>query len=404
MLVDFVRNRTLSFEVLVYFLLQKSNKSYQSNLDDFFENYSVVPSKGALCIARSKLSFKVFKRLNLFIQPLFYKNTNYKKWKGKRVLAVDGSTLQLPDHDSLSSKFSKHEYGSREHFMSRISYLYDVFNGLVIDAQMESLRTSEDTLCKHHLPFIAKGDLAVFDRNYASYQLMIRLMGKGVDFLFSMQRNAWKCVDEFIEEKQVNDKIVTLQVPQKWKKLAATYQVSDTFTIRLLKKKNKKGEIRVYATSLLSQETYSKKAICALYRQRWGIEEAYKLIKTRLEVADFSGRTIHAVQQDFYAKTMLLSLASSLRFNLKPKIKGQKTRKQEHTQPRIAQLNYTYSLGRVKKIIQNLYWELSSIQKAVDIFIEKVESKVEYSRSGQYFERKIDTKQKKKHAMSYKVV
>jgi len=48
------------------------------------------------------------------------------------------------------------------------------------------------------------------------------------------------------------------------------------------------------------------KVIINLYRQRWGVEEAFKTLKARLDVIHFSGKTLHAVQQDFYANVFLI--------------------------------------------------------------------------------------------------
>ncbi len=84
------------------------------------------------------------------------------------------------------------------HWMSRISYLYDV-NGLVIDAQMNSFDTSESALCHQHIPFVKKGDVVLFDRYYTSFQRMFLLRAKGAHFIFRMKDNWWKCVEQFLE-------------------------------------------------------------------------------------------------------------------------------------------------------------------------------------------------------------
>jgi len=406
-LISFVRKRILRFDVLVLFILQKTNQSYQVCLDEFLTGLSKIPTKGSLSTARSQLCYKVFKRLNLLINNIFYTKSSYHKWKGMRILAVDGSTLKLPNHNSLNNKFSKHYFGAKAnvgHWMSRISYLYDVLNGTVIDAQMESFDTSEATLCKAHLPFIKKGDLVIFDRYYASYELMGILMGKGVEFLFRMRKKSWKCVDEFIASEE-KEKIVTLQLPKKCTYLLRTYvHLTDTLTIRLVKKKNRKGDIQVFATSLLDTDKYPAKSITNLYKKRWGIEEAYKLIKSRLEVADFSGKTLQAVQQDFYAKTMLLSLSAVLSFKVNPKVKGLPSRKKKETRDRKMMLNRTYIIYRTKKLIEQLHHNIETLDNMLDVFITKIQSKIEYSRKGQSVPRKIKKGINTLHVMSYKVI
>lgn len=404
---SFVRKRILRFDVLVLFILQKTNQSYQVCLDTFFSNTTQLPTKGALSTARSQLCYKVFKRLNLLINNVFYTHASFLKWKGFRVLSVDGSTLKLPNHDSLANKFTKHYFGAKAnvgHWMSRISYLYDVFNGVVIDAQMESFDTSEASLCKAHLPFIKKGDLIIFDRYYASYELMAILMGKGASFLFRMRQHSWSCVDQFMAS-EANQQIVTLKLPNKCMYLLNTYTgLSDTLTIRLIKTRSRNGHIQVFATSLIDTEQYSDRSIVNLYKQRWGIEEAYKLIKSRLEVADFSGKTLQAVQQDFYAKTMLLSLSAVLSFKVKPKVKGLPSRKKSTTKARKKMINRTFALYSTKKVIKQLHYQFNCLNQILDEFITTIENKIEYSRKGQSVERKIKKGSNTLHAMSYKVV
>jgi hypothetical protein len=163
-------------------------------LSDFFQKQGKqAPTKSSFTQARALLCFKVFKRLNLLICNLFYQHIKGKKWKGFRVLSIDGSTLKLPEHPSLGNKFSRHAFGAKRtvnRWMSRISFLYDVLNNIVIDAQMESFDTSEATLCDQHLGFLRKGDLVIFDRYYASHFLFSILLHKQVQFLFRMRAHS----------------------------------------------------------------------------------------------------------------------------------------------------------------------------------------------------------------------
>lgn len=403
-LTAFSRQRSLPFGVIVMFILQKSNHSLQICLDDFFSNVGKVVTKSAFCQARRGLCYKLFKRLNLLIISVFYQDASFKKWRSFRVLSVDGSTLRLPTHSSLAEKFSKHEFGAKRsvtHWMTRISYLFDVFNGVIIDAQMESFDTSEATLCKQHLPFVKKGDLLLFDRYYASYELMALLMSKGANFVFRMRNHSWNCVEEFINSN-LKDQVVYLKLPHKCRYLLKTHhQLEDKIAVRLVKHVNRKREVKVFATSLLDT-SYSKASIISLYRQRWNIEEAYKLIKARLDVAQFSGKTLEAVQQDFYAKTLLLSLSAVLRSGIRiPKSSVKKTKKKPE---RTAIVNASYSLNQCKRLIIGLFEKSKSLKELIEWFLKRVGPRIEYSRKGQANPRKKNKGYDRKISMSYKPV
>lgn len=396
----------MPFSTLVFFILQKTNQSLQVCLDSFFDFHQLKSvSKSALTQARANLCPKVFKRLNRLVVNRFYKNAAYKGWKGFRVLAVDGSTLKLPgNHPSLSKKFSHHFFGPNAdaaNWMSRISYLYDVFNGLVLDAQMESYKTSESALCRAHMAYVKKNDLLLFDRYYASFELMFLLHAKGANFIFRMKDNWWKCVDTFVKSG-LNEQMVCLSLPTKSMYLLDKYpHIKSTLQVRLVKKVNRKGDVQVYCTSLADTQSYKRTAITNLYKQRWGIEEAYKLIKSRLEVADFSGLTSWAIQQDFYAKTLLITLCNTFCFGIKPRPpKRQPINRNKNK--RIPIINRTYALYHLKDVLRKSTFCLDQLEYWLENLFHFISNKVEYSRKNQSQMRKI--KPLAKFAMAYKAV
>jgi hypothetical protein len=401
----FSRVRQLPFEAVVLFIIEKSTSSLSVSLTSFFAESRLAPTKSSFSQARAFLCFKVFKRLNLWILSQFYSQWKYKKWKGFRVLSVDGSTLRLPDHPTLQEKFSRHAFGAKksvERWMSRISFLYDVLNGVVIDAQMESFDTSEANLCDQHLGFLRKGDLVIFDRYYASHYLFSVLLHKKVHFLFRMRDHSWKCVQSFIASG-LKEEVVELNVypySKVAKKIPAN--VGKTIQVRLVKQVTRSGEIRVYATSLLDKEVYSRTAIINLYKQRWGIEEAYKTLKARLDVIHFSGKTVKAVQQDFYANVFLITLASVLKADIKPSLKRKK--RTQNKDGRIPMINNTFTISQVKVLIKKIYHAFDDIKLWIERFNQLVKASIEYSRKGQSNLRKNDKGHHRVFAQNYKTI
>ena len=59
---------------------------------------------------------------------------------------------------------------------------------------------------------------------------------------------------------------------------------------------------------MLGKRIISHHSFKVLYHERWFVEEAYKRLKSRLEVENFSGKSVLAVKQDFYAKMMTYNL------------------------------------------------------------------------------------------------
>lgn len=377
-------------------MLQKNNGSYQREINSFFDGLdlpaSSFPTSSALCQARAKVSHKAFIELNENAVETFYQFKEYQTWKGHRLLSIDGSTLQLPKHESIEKEFGIHKFGPKADSaksLARISYLYDVLNGVVIDAQMNSFATSEAELAWEHLKFLKRNDVVIFDKYYPSTQLMSMLKSMGVHFCFKMKKDWWTKVKKFTQGRKLDQK-VCFDISSKYNQWAEENEMPEMFYGRLIKSKNRKGEIEILCTSLLSKRKYRKKDICNLYKERWNIEEGYKLIKSRLEVEEFSGVKSLVVKQDFYCKTLILTINAIMCQKIKPSINKIKDR--------VININKTLGLTTTKKMLAKiaLGWE---IIKVVEYYTNVLTGKFNYSRKGQSNPR---NKCHQKFSMNYK--
>ena len=394
----FQRNRLLPFETLAHLILQWSSRSIQVELSDFFEGEASTPTKSAFSQGRAKLSEQAFVELNRQSCDLFYQQASYRKWKGFRVMGIDGSTLQLPNHETIIEEFGQHGFGPKADAMksmARISYLYDVYNGLVIDARMGRFSDSESALCQQHQEHCKAGDMLLFDRYYASYPLIFSLLQRGIEFCFRMKEDWWNVVEQFSGSGKKED-IVRLELPVNHQQQFP--DLPHQVTVRLIKRTGKNGEVQVFCTSLLDDEKYNRKSIINLYHQRWNIEEAYKFIKTRLDVEDWSGKKAITVKQDFFAKTLLLTLCNIMCFKVNPEVKP-KPRLPADRPPII---NRTYAMHQLKKSLYHWCTAPTVDEQQIEAFENDVAVKPEFSRKGQSSPR--NKKLFVKFAMSYKSV
>jgi len=128
-----------------------SRSSVQRGLDEFYQkinsqDYSIREvTKGAFSMARSKLNEWGFQRLNEVCVDFFYEHAPYHKWHGLRLLAVDGSRLQLPNHSTIKEEFGQIKTGRNGDTscsMATCSMLYDVLNQVTLDAQIGPYKNS----------------------------------------------------------------------------------------------------------------------------------------------------------------------------------------------------------------------------------------------------------------------
>ena len=153
---DFTRNRLLTFSILITFILNLIRKSLQAELNNFMKILPLKPiSKQTFSAARKKLQPEVFVELNKTLIEEFYTDNEFKTLFGRRLIVVDGSTLQLPPNDDIIKKYGVCKNQTIEVPMARISYAYDALNDITLDAIMAPFKESERAMAMQHVKNIA---------------------------------------------------------------------------------------------------------------------------------------------------------------------------------------------------------------------------------------------------------
>jgi hypothetical protein len=104
---------------------------------------------------RNKINPDVFKHLSAVITDNFYigDNDDLKLFKGFRILGVDGSILTLPFTEELKGIYGTVANAANlDVVQAKVSTLYDVLNGLVLDVGLGRGRASERELALKHSP------------------------------------------------------------------------------------------------------------------------------------------------------------------------------------------------------------------------------------------------------------
>jgi hypothetical protein len=388
-------------------LIINFKSSVQRELDKFFKAVSKSDfnirevTKGAFTQARAKLNPWAFKRLNEVAAEAFYKGAAYYLWYSMRVLAVDGTRLVLPNHPSVVEEFGVHKFGPKadsERSLAMGSMLYDVLNQITIDAQIAPYASSERDLLEAHLDKVKTGDLLLLDRGYPCFWLLFLLKAKGIEFCVRLKDDWWLKVKDFTESDEI-ERIVTFTLPKKdRKKLAGYPHMQDTtITCRLVKIVLETGEKEILCTSLTDMEKYQYKEFDSLYHFRWNEEEAYKLLKSRIELENFSGKTAKAVKQDFHAKVFLMTLCAAYAHPIEEKVteeyKADQQRKYDQT------INHTNALSMTQDIMIAVMIR-KQYEKAIEAFDNIVEKTREIIRPGRSFPR--NKKPKRTYSMNYK--
>jgi hypothetical protein len=304
--------------------------SLQRDLDRFYkamsnDDFNIREvTKSALTQARAKLNPWAFKRLNEVTVNGFYKEAFYYVWYGMKLLAIDGSRIMLPNHSTLKAEFGIHYYGPKadsERSMAMCSMLYNVLNHVTIDAEIAPYSSSERDLLMMHLDKVNAGEMLLLDRGYPCFWLLFLLKAKGIEFCVRLKDDWWLTVKDFVESLD-KERIVSFTLPKKDRSKLEQYPQmwDDSIQCRLIKVILENGEVEVLCTSLIDSRNYDREEFGRLYHYRWNEEESYKLLKSRIELENFSGKTAKAVRQDFHAKIFLMTLCAAYAYPTEEKV------------------------------------------------------------------------------------
>ncbi len=402
----FTRSRKLPIKTLILLVL-KFKSSIQRELDRFYKevmqsdfNIRAV-TKGAFTQARAKLNPWAFKRLNEVAVNSFYEGAEYYLWHNMRLLAVDGIRLVLPNHPTVAEEFGVHQFGPKAdspRSLAMGSLLYDVLNLVTLDSQIAPYASSERDLLMQHLDQVKPGDLLLLDRGYPSFWLLFLMKAKGIEFCVRLKED-WRLKVKDFTESSEKERIVTFTLPKKdrAKLKDFSHMLDAEITCRLIKVELENGEKEVLCTSLTDAETYPYEEFEQLYHYRWNEEEAYKLLKSRIELEAFSGKTARAVKQDFHARVFLMTLCAAYAHPIEERVikeyKADQNRKHDQKINRTNALSTTMDM-LVPTFIRKEY------RAALQAFDELVEKTREIIRPGRSNPR--NKKPKKPYSMNYK--
>ncbi len=430
---SFTRNRTLGFRDIALLILKNTKNTLQTAMDTYMEAFRQEEknySKSSYTKARAKISPSLFVMLNDELVQEYYKdNEEVQLYKNFRVLAIDGSTLQLPNVESIEAKkgnepkkmsqeireiygYSSNGKGEYE-TKARISVLVDVCNNVILEGIFNSYLSSEKDRTFEHIDYLVElktkssqhfNDLIIFDRGYPSYALLLYLEKNSIDYVIRMPKSRFKeidtfrqsdCDDTLIELKLTKTRLHDMKRKNSNAKVAQTMEdkkIGESLKLRAVKVSLDSGEVEILITSLVDSKAYKTKIFKQLYFKRWGVEEEYKALKALMQVENFTGITQIAINQDFFATIFMLNITNRIISD----IESENTQIDNQTKPRKYRykVNRNYSIGVIKD--KFIYLVLTSGD--IELFFKQIEEKLKKNlipiKPGRTFARKKNSRYK----------
>lgn len=369
------------------FLLSSFGGALQRELDGFFAavaGHSALVrqvTKSALSQARKKLKASVFEALNgLLIAHA--QGAGGERWRGFRLVAADSTTLRLPDRPALWQAFGQNsDSAGAPYCLARALGLYAVGSRLMLAARLGAFARDERSLLAELVPTLRADDLLLLDRGFPALWLFGMLQAAGHHFCARIDAGGWPAVQAFLDSG-LAEQCVSLHggpaARRRCRELGVSLQGP---RLRLIRVPLPSGQIEVLATSLHDAQQYPAGEFCALYAQRWAIEEWFKLLKCRLAVEHFGGESPLAIEQEFHARLLLANVAAVLAAS------AQAQRAPDARQR--SQPNLAYALSALRRLLPRwLLVPACANAKAIGALLDLLARTVERQRPGRSYPRK----------------
>ena len=218
---------------------------------------------------------------------------------GRWCCAIDGSTLTVPDHPAVLTRFTKQagNHGGTGYPQLRLLALLACGTRTVIDAVFGPTTTGETTYAPALLRSLGPGMILLADRNFGAQGLVADIAGTGAHVLVRLKNGRKMPVLARYRDGSYLSLLGALRV----RVIDCEIAISTSAGRRV-------GVYRL-ATTLLDPNRYPAAELIQLFHERWEIETAYLELKSSI----LGGRVLRArtpsgIEQEVYALLVVYQL------------------------------------------------------------------------------------------------
>lgn len=300
------------------------------------------------------------------------RRTRSERWQRFRLLAIDHTTLTLPETRPLWRRFRAHrgeqglgpiavEFACLFHLVSRAPFRFTLARSA----------TSDHRLIQKLIPALKKGDLLLIDSGFYFLTTFLRIRQRGAHFLIPAKTSHRPRV---IRKLTSGDYLCRLIRGDQSLVVRVCYVERPGFRPR-----------RRLVTSLLDAERFPASQLAVLYHWRWGVETFYRDFKHTLRATHWHCRTPTTFKQELILHLITVCLIRLAM--LEAARRGKVT---------VAQLSFSRSLTQIRVFFRRLcrlplpHWEhlYADLINACAAFLVRIKPGRSFSRDRQQYRRK----------------
>ncbi|WP_370626667.1 IS4 family transposase [Streptomyces sp. NBRC 110035] len=260
----------------------------------------VAPTASAPAQARRRVGSKPLRWLfDLLRGPAATLHGPQTHWRGLLVVALDGTTMTVPDSPAVLTRFTKQagNHGGTGYPQIRLLALVACGTRTLIDAVFGPITSGETTYVPRLLPSLRPGMILLADRNFAAQKLVAGIADTGSEVLVRLKNGRRMPALARYRDGSYLSVLGPVRVR------VVDCEITITTTA------GKHTGLYRLATTLLDHNRHPAAELATLYHQRWEIETAYLELKsTILGGRVLRARTPGGVEQEIYALLVVYQL------------------------------------------------------------------------------------------------
>lgn len=332
---DFTRQRKISAFDCVNYTISLGGQSLQNSILDYFAESPTSVSAPAMIYQRSKIKSSFYHDLVCDLTSEFSPSIRYKDY---RLLAVDGSTLNVPlnpaDVDSYVLKKNGEHKGFNQLHLNAVS---DCMTGTILDANIQAIHYKNEIgaardLLRSTQSLIKDKDKAIYiyDRGYNSYNLMVDHINSGSFFVIRAKNyEIWRTIIDPLlsEEKTVIDitKTILISSISKAKELSMPVSIipknkfefygdDQMYKLKLRILRFMVGEAEEILITNVFDKAITVDDFRAIYNYRWSIEGVFRKLKYDTNLIYIHSKNRNLQEQEIYGSILVHNICSLIEY------------------------------------------------------------------------------------------
>ena len=326
---DNTRNRKFPFHKMLASILAFKGGTLNCEMMDFFGLDPSIGTASAFVQQRAKILPEAFETL---FQHFTAHVDKHKLFHGFRLLAVDGSDLQIAANPNDPDSFFPGTDDQKSYNLLHINAMYDLLQNIYVDAILQKRRNADESGAL--IDMVDRSDilnaLLLADRGYESYNNLAHIQEKGWSFLIRIKDNTTGITSGLsLPDSDIYDIPFHLKLTRKQTNAAKELlkdrnhykYITSSHRFDYLPQKTRKHDPTVFydlhfrvvrfpisdtlcetIITNLDETLFPLCEIKKLYAMRWGIETSFRQLKHTLGLLHLHAKKVEFVHQEIFAK------------------------------------------------------------------------------------------------------